>query len=57
MKIIIRAINDKGVQLFDDYTVMYQSVEELGNDGDLAYRLMEKVQEVEAINQQISEPF
>lgn len=61
IKIFITAIESNkdgtAVELFKDYTVMYPSKEDLGDDEELAYRLMNKVDEIEEERKNQSNPF
>lgn len=52
-----RVDGDMATNLLEDYQVAYTSIEEIGNDGDLAMRIMEKLEEVEEFNKQESTPF
>ncbi len=60
IKLYITAIesNEDGtaVTLFEDYQVLYSSNEDIAMDDDLGDRLAQKIEEVEAVNNQTSSP-
>ena len=49
--------NGTAVILFEDYKIGYQDKEALSEDDELNYRLLKKIETVEAINDELTSPF
>lgn len=61
IKLFITAIdsreNGTAVTLFEDYQVLYSSLEDLRLDETFSERVADKLEEVEKINNQTTSPF
>ena len=56
--ITVRDINeDKGVTLFEDLNINYLDKEYLLSDLSLPEKIYSKIEEVEKINEQVTQPF
>lgn len=61
IKLYITAIdsrdNGTAVTLFEDHQILYSSPEDLVLDENIGERLVEKIAEIEKINNQVTTPF
>ena len=48
---------DKAVDLFEDYQLAYEDKHAMLQDEELTRKIMDKINEVEIINNQITSPF